>query len=325
MTDAGYEAALFYQAKAAKRLVDARTARVPAWLWWIYRRLHWWADSRLFSKLAQMDAVILCGTTPNAFRRRSYDVDRLRRATGRPVLYYSVQYLENAPSLVRRLRDQGDHGVEVFDWHLAVSDVTELRGRPRPPWHHIGLYLRSTGLRPVEKSSFLAVVDFARPGFERYRHEQVQVLTDLGIPFLTLDRPYPMAEIRQVYRRASLFFIQFPESFGMPIAECLACGALICTPHSSWPMAWRTDEEPTMHGEGQLPECFLLYQNVEDLRAKVATLRDEYDLKVTPQRVFDSFLETYPERYEGNQEALAAVMERIQSRRLNVETEEGST
>jgi hypothetical protein len=276
---------------------------------------HYLGDRRLLNQLAQYDAFVVSECTPNAFWKGYYDVEGLRRVfPGKPILLHEVYYLGCAPTQIASLHAAGDFGPERYDWHLAVSPVTEIRLPPAPPWSAIGLDLCAAGLRPAARKKFTVVVDFAQPGFERYRQEQLQALAESGVEPILLSGRYTIAALREIYAQAGAFFLQFPEAFGVSAAECLATGACIFTPDSSWPMSWRLNLDAAVHGPGELADCFQTYSGVGDLVEKLTRLRSAYNGETTPFKVFASFKRHYPAFYEGDLAALKSVLERIQNR-----------
>lgn len=309
---------VFYELKALKRLLPSSKVKYNKIIWALFKLRYFFRDKNLFKKLKTKDAIIVCSTTPVAFYNDSFNIKKFKSIlNNKPILYYAVQYLENSPTQVESLKAGGHDSLKRFDWHLAVSAVTELRGKPAPPWNQIGMYLTSTDLKPTVKKEFYAIVDFVREGFEHYREEQIKVLEELNISYISLEKKYSMEDIRKIYQQASLFFIQFPEAYGLPIAECLACGSYVLTPDSSWPMAWRLDEKLEVHGPGELPECFVVYNDYDDLKNQLQKIKDEYDLEETPKKVFNTFLEYYNDFYNGNVEALKEVLERIREGNFN--------
>jgi hypothetical protein len=310
----GNEARIFYRIGALNRLFSSKEYGVNKILWSLHRLRYHIKDSRFFSDLKNYNVIVICGTTPHAFYKNSYNIQGLRkRRPGIPILYYAVQYLENSPTLVEKLNQGGHSGLTLFDWHLSVSSITEIRVPITPPWCSIGLYLKSTGLKPNPKQQFLALVDFKQPGFENYREEQITILEELEVPYIALEKKYTIAEIRTIYNQSSIYFIQSFEAFGIPIAENLACGNYIFTAEASWPMSWRLDKKPELHGSGTLPDCFVVYKNSEGLRYYIERIRSEYDLEETPKQVSNTFIEYYRTLYEGNSEALEAVLRRFQA------------
>ena len=284
----------------------------------LYARVKFWRyDKTIIKELRQYDAIIFSECIPNVFWKNYYAIEKLRTLTGRPVLIYDVYYLGNAPTQIEKLVENNDPCIERFDWHLAVSEVTEVRSSPEPPWSRIGLDLSLSGLQPDSKKEFLALVDFERSGYESIRKQQIEVLEELGVTYVSLEGDYTIEEIRQLYKQACVLLLQFPEAFGVPIAECLACGAYVATPNSAWAMSWRLDEHPEVHKEGMLPELFLVYRSKDELRDKIRELKQNYKLEQTPQEVFSKFIQYYPYNFYGDLTALRDVIQRIQQHAFN--------
>ena len=201
--------------------------------------------------------------------------------------------------------------MERYDWHLAVTDTTEVRSLPKPPWSVVGLNLEGEGLGLGHKKDFFAIVDFERKGYEKFRDDQIRVLDKLGLPYVAFEKRMTMPEIRDYYKRASLIFLSFPETFGVPIAECLACGTAVFTPSSSWPMSWRLDENPKPNSEGLLPECFIEYIDSVNLEKELMSFYKAWDIKKTPKIINDIFLKTYPHFFYGNLDGVKTYLKTI--------------
>lgn len=259
-------------------------------------------DRQFFKRLKTYDLIVFCECTPNGFWKNYYNIERLKAITQTPVVFYEVYYLGNAPTQIEKLKNNNDPLFERYDWHFSVSEVTEIRQKPsnKLKWSNIGLNLENTHLSPSEKKAFIALVDFAQPGYEEKRKEQIQILEELQIPYISLEKRYPMDELRDIYNRSALCFIQFPEAFGVPIAELLATGAHIFTPDSSWPMSWRLDENPEVHAPGSLPDVFKVYSDAQDLKQQLIDLRNNWHPQNTSQSVFKSFVAQYPQFYYGD-------------------------
>jgi hypothetical protein len=276
---------------------------------------YWHADMRFLRRLRDYDAVIVSDCCPNAFWKGYYDIEKLRQhVPGKPVLLYEVYYLGNAPRQINRLRQDGDFGIERYDWHLAVSTCTEIRSKPGPGWTAIGLNLQHARLQPCVKNGFAVLVDFPQPGYEAEREMQFAALKLAGIEPIVLRGHYSVDEIRAIYRRTSVFLMAFPEAFGVSLAECLSTGAYIFTPNSDWPMAWRLNDAPESDGSGVLPEIFVTYSSTDDLARALVSLRQRYHPQEDPFRVFNSFRRTYPHFYEGDLQALDSVLARFNIR-----------
>jgi hypothetical protein len=138
----------------------------------------------------------------------------------------------------------------------------------------------------------------------------------LNIPYVSLEKSYTISEIRSIYMASTFYFMQSSESFGLPIAECLCCGSIVFSPDSSWPMSWRLDENPQVHGPGNLPECFIIYNGMEEMKIKLQNIISNYDLDNTPQKIFDIFYDHYPTFYDGNLKAVEEVFNKIKKKEL---------
>lgn len=316
----GIYSKIFYQLNAFKRLLkySAVSHKYSYLIWSIYKMIYLGADWFFLQKLKSFDAIIISGTAPNSFFQNEYNIERVREILGStPLLFYEVYYIGNAPNIINMLANKKQPGIERYIWHLSVTNITEIKNKPAPPWSQVGLYLKGTGLRPTVKKQLLAIVDFARPGYENFRKEQIQTLEKLKIPYISLEKEYTISEIRRIYQQATFYFMQSLEAFGLPIAECLSCGSYIFTPDSSWPMAWRLDENPKVYGPGSLPECFVVYSGQTDLETRLKKIKKNYDFTETPQKIFEIFFKHYPTYYEGNQIALKDIMRRIELMKFN--------
>lgn len=309
----GHSAKTYYRSIALKRLFDSKTVGKNKVLWLLYRLKYLYLDNKLFESLKISDAVIICSTIPYAFLGNTYNIEKLKtKIKNKPIFYYGVRYIKDCPSQLEKLKSLNNASVEKFDWHLTVASAVSTEKNPVSPWTQIGLNLKCTGLRPNEKKEFIAIVDFERKGYEHYRQNQIQALNELGIPFISLEKSYTIKEIREIYKKAAIYFIQSSESFGVPIAECFSCGSYVFTPDSKWPMAWRLNEKAENNKPNSLPECFVVYNDRKDLKNKLITLRDNYNLEKTPKKVFDTFYKNYPRFYDGNRDALLDVFKRIE-------------
>jgi hypothetical protein len=266
-------------------------------------------DNQLLSELKKFDLIILSECLPNAFWKNYLAIETLKtKLNSKPIFSYTDAFIKNAPLHQKMWFDGDDYGADRFNVNLCPSPVTEIRNKPSANWKAIGVNISISGLKPIIKKEFIAVVDFAQKGYELYREQQLVVLSKLGIKTIVLEGRYPIEEIRKIYQQASVFFLAFPETFGLPIAECLASGTCIFTPNSGWPMAWRLDEKPMPWGTGSLPNCFKVYQNEEELEQQLLMLRQQFDGEKTPLQVFDTFIKHYSDFYYGNLDALKEIL-----------------
>jgi hypothetical protein len=181
----------------------------------------------------------------------------------------------------------------------------------------IGINLSYTGLKPVRKDKFVALVDFLQPGDEMVRKDQLDVLRELGIETIILNGEYTTQEIRDIYKKVSVLFLQSYEAFGLPIAECLSCGVQIFASNSAWPMAWRLNDNPEIHKEGTLAEVFNIYSSKDDLKNQLYSFRESYNLINSPFTIFNTFIKNYPHYYYGRINVLRSVLERINDENLS--------
>lgn len=265
---------------------------------------HYLHDKKFAFTLKGYDAIVISDCEPNGFWKHHFGIERLKKILKKPIAFHEVYYLGNVPSHVKRLKKQGHPTIERYDWHLAVTDVTEIKSSPQPPWSLVGLNLETEALEIGHKKDFFAIVDFERRGYEKYRDAQISVLDKLELPYIAFEKRMTMVEIRAYYKRASLIFLSFPETFGVPIAECLACGTAVFTPYSSWPMSWRLNQNPQPNSIGNLPDCFVVYETPEKLESLLLEFYNNWDLEKTPKNIRDIFLEIYPHFFYGNLEGV---------------------
>ncbi len=266
-------------------------------------------DRSLIKELNKYDAIILSECYPNAFWKNYFAIEELRNLYMGKIISYTESPLDAAPLNKIRLLDKDDYDEGFYDFNLFVTDVMEVKTKLNAKQAAIGTNIaHDKKLLPIKKEEFIAVVDFAQPGYEMYREQQINTLKNLNIKTIILEGRYPIEEIRNIYKQASAFFLSFPETFGLPIAECLACGVYVFAPNSSWPMAWRLDEQPMPMGQGLLPDCFQIYQNENELRNKLIGMQQDYDAEKTPLTVFNIFLDHYARFYYGDKSALQYIV-----------------
>ena len=228
------------------------------------------------------------------------------------LISYTEGPLDSAPLNKQKHLDKDDYDESIYDFNLFVTDIMELRKELNTKQALAGVNISNYEiLTPIHKTEFLAVLDFVQPGFEKYRHDQIRVLQSLGIKTIQLEGWYKIEEIRRIYSQASAFFLSFPETFGLPIAECLACGAYIFSPDSSWPMSWRLDKNLVSMGPGQLPDCFQIYQDEADLRLKLSVLLKAFNPLQTANSVFNIYTKHYNHFYAGNQQGIQYLLDQL--------------
>ncbi len=307
----GREVAIFYEISLLNRLVSFKNSKLNFHFWLKRKLQHFFRDATLFRKLKSFDVVIISECTPNGFTRRLYNVEKFKRIINKPVGFYEVYYLGNAPTKIASLTKNDDALFERFDFHLSITDVAEIKTLPSKNWYPIGIYAESWNLKPTPKKELIAIVDFMQPGYEKHREIEIWALNKAGIKYISLEKQYSFEEIRGIYQQGAIFFVQFPEAFGVSILECLCCGVQIFTKESWWPMSWRLNENPQVHGEGIYPPCFTVYDNEEKLVNELMVFKENYNLTETPKKVFDIFLAHYPQFYYGNETELKRLMQSL--------------
>jgi hypothetical protein len=287
-------------------------------------------EEALFSGLAvrlrRYDAVVVVMSVPFAFARDQLRERQLRWLLPRmPIVLYSNVFLATRGRYARWLLE-GDasrglvrgasRGLERYDWYLAASVVSEFP----PPLalsemcSAIGLDLEDGSLSPAPKDEFLALIDFERPSEMKERAIQIAALEETKTPYVVLNGAYSIAEIRKVYRRCSLYFLAFRESFGLPICELQACGAYIFTPYAEWcPSHWMKPDL-SVPGPGRLSPNFVVYDGNKDrLVDAICRVRASYDA----QRVFETFLAHHPHFFRGDLDELRKFVEMVRSGQIH--------
>jgi hypothetical protein len=308
----GIETEIFYDLNFMTRMVSLKESKLSFHFWLIEKLRYFSKDTAVLKALKKFDLIIISECSPAVFLKKMYNVEKLKRKVKKPVGLYEVYYLENAPTQIRFLKKSKNPLLERFDFHLSVSDVTEVKQLHCDKWFPIGIESRSWGLNPIPKKEMIAIIDFGQAGFEEYHSIQIRALKKAGIKYISLDGTYTIDAIRNIYKVGAIFFIQFPEAFGISILECLCCGCQIFTPHSCWPMSWRLNENPEVHGEGTLPGCFTVYNTEEQLMEELLAFKENYDLVQSPKRVFEIFLEHYLYFYLGNENEMKRLLQKIQ-------------
>lgn len=265
---------------------------------------NYFSDRRLLNELKKCDAIVISECYPNAFWRDYFAIATLKKIVKGKVISYTEGPLDSAPGIKQSLLSADDYPEDIYDYNLFVSELIEVRKKAHPPrQYEIGMNIIYEGFQLNKKTGFTALIDFAQPGFEQFREQQKRVLKKLNIPFIELEGKYQLDAIRQLYQQASVFFLAFPESIGLPIAECLASGTYIFVPDEKWPMAWRlpVEECPSTM---MLPDCFKVYHSDRELEFEIHQLSKGYDVQTTPRLVFDTFIKHYSKFYKGNISAL---------------------
>lgn len=311
--ESDHDTEILFDVDTLSRLVGFMESKLSFHFWLKKKIFYWYKDNRVMRTLKEADAVVISECIPNAYIEKLYNVTKLKTIIKKPVLIYEVYWLGNAPTQIASLQQRENKVCERYDGNLFVSPITEIRVNPLSNSFCLGLLAKNWHLQPLPKKELVVLVDFVQPEFKSYRDIQICQLEKAGIPYVSLERFYTIDEIRKIYQDVSIYFMQSYEAFGLPILECLCAGAQVFTPDSGWPMSWRLDENPEVHGPGTLPNCFTVYNGEDDLLMKLLEFKDKFNPVETPLQVFNEFLKTYPTFYEGNRAELNRCLDYIKS------------
>jgi hypothetical protein len=279
---------------------------------------------RLLDQLRTVDLAVIVGNTPEAYYQSWFDDRRLRRDAPRlPIVLYDLHYLPTRGPWAKWLlesdpaRDipKGRHwGPTRYDYHLCVTEISEW---PVPSgaeaFSRIGVNMVDPSLNIKRNTEVVALIDFERPDHLHERAIQVLACVEAGIPFKVLHGHYRSDAIRAIYRSSSLYFLASRESFGLPICELQACGALVLTPYARWcPSHYLA--RPEKEDSGRLPSNFVVYSNdQQQLVNELHRLKRASD----PRAVLASFQREQPHFYYGNVEELARFVDLVRIGRVN--------
>ena len=311
ITDEGCEVEIFYDGIPLLMRMLPLHKRPLHWKNNLHFRIrnkikYFFNDLQLIRRIKKFDAVILCECLPNAYWKNYLDIESFKSIIQKPVLCYTDNIVASPLHKLNLFRSY-DYNEDRFFLNLCLSNTVEINAN-HPKCLEIGVNLSNSGLKPNEKTAFLALIDFEQPGYESYRNQQIRVLQKLNIPFIVLNGNYSVSEIRDLYQKASVFFLAFPETFGLPIAECLSTGCKIFSPNSSWPMAWRLNNDPKPWGNGDFPDCFQIYSSDQDLEKALIDFKVNYHRVNTPIEINDTFMRNYSHFYYGNRSAIRSLM-----------------
>lgn len=260
--------------------------------------------------LLKFDALIFVNTAPTAFLRNRYTAIETwvrHKAPHIPIILYSPEYhaANNWFAWLKKGNDlrnipQGQWGLERFDWYLCprLMNIFPLP-EGRNPVTEIGLHLDDGSLYVESRNTFCALIDFYRDINKDIRQIQKQALLELKIPYVELRGKYKLKDIRAIYRKTSIYFTSFYESFGIPICETQACGNYVFTAFNRWCSShWlsRSEESPGVF-KGKLNMNFMEYKRSKNtLKELINEVKETYN----PRLVRERFLSDHRELYYGN-------------------------
>lgn len=271
-------------------------------------------------QLQACDCIIIVQHCPSAFYKDFKRVETLRKYN-KPIVNYDLNYLPNQGWYKKiKERNPANWGLERYDWYLPASIVTEFALPAGIPdiYSTIGFDIRKDDLYP-EQEEFIALIDFARPGYETARAIQIQALQETSTPYIELKGRYTTNDIRKIYRRSCLYFLSFRESFGLPILELQLCGCTIFTPFREWAPAHFLNKDIHKAGTGDLGSNFYVYNNdLDTLKQQIRKLKSTYNAK----RVIENFRNEYPFYYQGNKRTLADFLQKLHNREIHARSHE---
>ena len=279
---------------------------------YIYR---FWNLLRFYTKekrnhLQTCDCIIVVNNCPSIFYSKSLKrLESLRSEYKKPIVNLDFHYLPNQAWWKRINQTENPFGLERFDWYLPVALVTEFAIPREIPqiYSSVGLNLQSSNLYP-QQEQFQALIDFPRKGYEAYEKMAITALESLGIPYVKLNGRYTRDEIRKVYRKSSIYFVSFRESFGLPICELQLCGAYVFTPYAEWCPAHFLGKDIYEKGSGELGRNFVVYDNdIDVLKEKLSQVKESY----SSQHVLENFKEDYPYYYEMDKTAIKEFVNKL--------------
>lgn len=214
--------------------------------------------------LKECDCIIVVNNCPSAFLKNKR-IDWLRKKFNKPIVNYDFHYLPNQGWW--KYMNEGYRGLEQYDWYLPVGLVTEFAIPKEIPeiYTCIGMDVNSEDLYP-EQDDFIVLLDFPRPGHEKKRSEEKKILEELDINYVELHGRYTTKQIREIYRKSSVYLVSCRESFGLPIVELQLCGAKIFTPYLEWVPAHYLSKSINEKNTGLLGENFVVYGDNEGLK-----------------------------------------------------------
>jgi glycosyltransferase involved in cell wall biosynthesis len=182
------------------------------------------------------------------------------------------------------------------------------------PYSLIGCNLNDGTLHLQDKDEFTALIDFRREKHIKEREIQIQALEETNTKYIILDGSYTIREIREIYRKCSIFFLAFRESFGLPIPELQACGSYIFIPYKDWTPAHYIKPDLRVAGEGELSSNFIVYNNdKEKLKNEINRIKRIYD----PDVVFETFIKNHPQLFYGDIEELKTFVNKIKQKQIH--------
>ena len=225
------------------------------------------------------------------------------RALGKPIFLYEVFAFTGSKYWFDRVPPSAP---SLFDGLLVASAIHDDPLIDGPPIFEIGLELLESQTN-ADAKPFMAMLDFARPGYESDRELQTEAIAELGLPSFVLDGEYSFEKIVEEYDRAAVAFLAFPEAFGVPIAQLQQRGALIATPRRRWAKRHALLPPGSVYSEAdaRFSENFIFYNDKQDLKDQLRKAQSGYRPDIVAQR----FQRTQPHLAGGDREEIHRLLE----------------
>ncbi len=261
---------------------------------------HWIAYK--LRKFANYDLIVISDTM-QAFRE-VMNIDAIRHL-GKPLIHYEVFFMGGCKYWIDRLPN---NALEKYDSYWVVSGIHDDERLCNKKPHSIGLRLLETPQQAsLQKNKFVALLDFARDGYEEYREIQLEALNTLNIDTIVLDKEYTFSEIADEFKKVSIAFIAFPEAFGVPIVQLQYQGSKIFSPQKSWVKrhALLDDGEVFSDNDSTFTSNFVFYDNLDDLVIKLKNERHKH----SPNIIRQTLLQNQPDFVDGDLNKLKNAIE----------------
>lgn len=276
---------------------------------------------RFIHQLKKYDAIIIVSFLPVAFQKKSlFNLELLRKKINIPIVLYMNYYLGNHKDWTTWMSEKNQkfvsgecYGLERYDWYLASSVISHvgLNQKIDNPVTSIGVWLNKKLLFP-EQEEFIALLDFERPCNLYERAIQIKALKATNTKYIVLNGEYSHEEICSIFRKISIYFVAFNESFGYTTAELMACGAFVFTPYARWLSAYSLTQ-PDNDNSIKLPDNFKVYENDEN---KLKTMIEEAKTQFSAQKNLEHFIEKQPHFYTGNLKNVKEFISLIKNRTI---------
>ncbi len=254
---------------------------------------------RLLKTLEKYDVIVVCETVTFS---HEVELIALLRGLGKPLFMYEVFFLGGCEYWLSRLPSES---LNQFDEYLVVSGIHDSQPMMSEKAHVVG-----ADISPICEFSprrrFTVLMDFPRQGYEDERAVQESALRRLNIDPICLDGEYTFDQIEKTYRSVDLYFVAFPEAFGVPITQLQNYGCQIAAPSPRWVKRHALIPDGSVYADKdghKFNDNFLIYEDEEGLIQGLKRAR-----MASPLAVKTRFLSDYPHYASGRLDVLWDVL-----------------